>query len=131
MSDGEEFNFVFDDDDDDDAAAADDGAAAGGFRDAYAMDRDDEYGGFRALQQHQHQLPPPTLSGDQLVPFQVVQGRNPDVVRPESAVTDNLYYYKQLAVLVGMYGQVTRGLPPPLFDAKRQCLVTRPLAFDF
>lgn len=81
----------------------------------------------------QHPRPVPTLSGvsDQLVPFHVVAGRDPNAVRPEAVVVDRVSYLNQVAFLTLLHGHATQGMPAPLFDAERQTMVTNKLHFHF
>lgn len=80
-----------------------------------------------------HPQPVSTLSGvsDQLVPFHVVAGRDPNAVRPEAVVVDRVSYLNQVAFLALLHGHATQGMPAPLFDAERQTMVTNKLHFHF
>jgi hypothetical protein len=76
----------------------------------------------------------PTLSSsaaDQLVPFNVVSGRDPDAVRPEASVVDSVSFYNQPSLLILLHAHATQGMPAPLFDAEKQTMVTKKLFFDF
>ncbi len=104
--------------------------------DQFAFDDNDVYedaGAVNAAVPLQHPRPISTLSGaaDQLVPFHVVAGRDPNAVRPEAAVVDRVSYLNQVAFLALLHGHATQGMPAPLFDAERQTMVTNKLHFHF
>ncbi len=141
--DGDDVYFIRGDDDDD--AGEDDDAVFdlnGGNRgpsiDQFAFDDDAAFGpsssSLVAPVASRPFIAIPTLSAsaaDQLVPYHVVAGRDPDAVRPEAAIVDGTAFHNQASLIILQYGHATQGMPAPLYDAERQCMVTKKLHYDF